>query len=330
MIPTPISCARYYHRTLNPEKLLEIGFSAMPVGMSKETFFARYALPKDTKLEGLRLMEDKDVPSVGKLMRRYMRRFDMSARFTDAEIAHLFLSGRGDHQQKQVTWTYVVENPQTSQVTDMFSFYSLPSSVLDSDKHKILEAGYLFYYATDVIFSHSHEGSTRLKTHTVLTEGEQEDEVGVTNWADESPETKAKLKARLNELMHDMLILAKRQNFDVLNCLTVMDNPLFLNEQRFGVGDGMLRFYLFVSKIIIIQCSSNNLDKNWRIVPIAGGMGARAGEAEMDPVVQHAKARIDADASTSAGRMSETERTRRLTAAHPRPEMGSGNGIVMV
>lgn len=139
----------------------------------------------------------------------------------------------------------------------MFSFYSLPSSVLDSDKFSTLEAGYLFYYATDAAFDDASStssaataaagSSTTMKTqHTSLSPAEQQDEQGVTNWAEETPDTKSKLKTRLNHLMQDMLILAKRQNFDVLNCLTVMDNPLFLNEQKFGVGDGMLRFYLFV------------------------------------------------------------------------------------
>lgn len=109
VIPTPISCARYYHRTLNPQKLLDIGFSAMPVGMSKEQFYARFALPTETKMPGLREMTDDDVSGVGKLLRRYMRRFDMAARFKDDEVRHLFLSGRGSEGKKQVTWTYVIE-----------------------------------------------------------------------------------------------------------------------------------------------------------------------------------------------------------------------------
>ena len=150
----------------------------------------------------------------------------------------------------------------------MISFYSLPSSVLDSDKHKTLEAAYLFYYATDVPFANrqgaSEEPSTSAqgagsrpsssqaepwqKSHvSSLSASEQLDEADITNWAQETPEIKAKLKQRLNELMQDAIIIAKQANFDVLNCLTVMDNPLFLLEQKFGPGDGFLRFYLFVS-----------------------------------------------------------------------------------
>jgi glycylpeptide N-tetradecanoyltransferase len=157
----------------------------------------------------------------------------------------------------------------------MISFYSLPSSILDSDKHKTLEAAYLFYYATNIPFtgkqSASQEPSTSTlaperpssttgsksstspnlaswqKSHvTSLSTVEQKDEEDITNWFLETPEIKSRFKQRLNELVQDVIIVAKQANFDVLNCLTVMDNPLFLMEQKFGPGDGFLRFYLFV------------------------------------------------------------------------------------
>lgn len=115
VIPTPISCARYYHRTLNAKKLLEIGFSAAPQGMSKELFYKRYEVPSETLIKGMREMEEKDVDQVGKLMRRYMSRFDLAARFTNEEVKHLLLSGKGKGESKggkrnkQVTWAFVVE-----------------------------------------------------------------------------------------------------------------------------------------------------------------------------------------------------------------------------
>lgn len=156
----------------------------------------------------------------------------------------------------------------------MISFYSLPSSVLDSDVHTTLQAAYLFYYATDVPFagrldtsqesststlissrpssSTSQSTSTQTLEHwqrshiTSLSSSEQQDEENITNWAQESTDIKAKLKNRLNELVQDILIIAKQAEFDVVNCLTIMDNPLFLAEQKFGPGDGFLRFYIFV------------------------------------------------------------------------------------
>lgn len=56
---------------------------------------------------------------------------------------------------------------------------------------------------------------------------------------------KPALKKRLNELMHDALILAKKANFDVCNALSLLDNTLFLEEQKFGKGDGQLHYYLY-------------------------------------------------------------------------------------
>jgi glycylpeptide N-tetradecanoyltransferase len=42
----------------------------------------------------------------------------------------------------------------------------------------------------------------------------------------------------------------------VFNALTLLDNPLFLEQQKFGEGDGQLHYYLF----------------NYRTPPIAGGV----------------------------------------------------------
>ena len=45
-------------------------------------------------------------------------------------------------------------------------------------------------------------------------------------------------------------------NFDVFNALTLLDNTLFLVDQKFGAGDGQLHFYIY----------------NYRAAPIKGGM----------------------------------------------------------
>ena len=66
------------------------------------------------------------------------------------------------------------------------------------------------------------------------------------------------MQPRLQQLMHDALILAKKDDFHVFNALTLLDNPLFLKEQKFEPGDGKLHFYLF----------------NWRTALLAGGVDA--------------------------------------------------------
>jgi glycylpeptide N-tetradecanoyltransferase len=99
----------------------------------------------------------------------------------------------------------------------------MESSVINSN-HNSIRAAYLFYYATSVALK--------------------------------QPDNKALLKERLNALMNDALILAKKFKFDVFNALTVMDNALFLEQQKFAPGDSQLHFYLY----------------NYKARPIAGGI----------------------------------------------------------
>lgn len=90
-----------------------------------------------------------------------------------------------------------------------------------------MKAAYLFYYATE----------TGLAT----------------------PVDREALKTRLNALVSDSLVFCKQAKFDVYNALSLMDNGLFLEEQKFGPGDGQLHYYLF----------------NYRANPIGGGVDRR-------------------------------------------------------
>lgn len=90
----------------------------------------------------------------------------------------------------------MTQDPTTHDITDYISFYNLPSSVTSPDaKHPILDAAYLFYYATDVAFK---------------------------------PNGDVLLKRRLEALLTDAMIIACQAKFDVFNALTLMDNPSFL------------------------------------------------------------------------------------------------------
>lgn len=73
------------------------------------------------------------------------------------------------------------------------------------------------------------------------------------------------LSKRLNDLIHDALILARINKFDVFNALTLMENNLFLEKQLFGPGDGQLHYYLF----------------NYLANPIAGGVDKK-NQPDMD------------------------------------------------
>jgi glycylpeptide N-tetradecanoyltransferase len=54
---------------------------------------------------------------------------------------------------------------------------------------------------------------------------------------------------KLEEVMKLALIKAKELGYDVFNALSIMDNAAFLNELKFGPGDGSLHFYLYNWKL---------------------------------------------------------------------------------
>lgn len=109
--------------------------------------------------------------------------------------------------------TLIIFQDSTKKLTDFFSFYALESSILSHKQHRDIRAAYLFYYATDVALS------------------EQQDfEV---------------VKKRLQLLINDALILAKRYKFAVFNTLSLLDNPLFIEELKFRPGTGKLHYYLY-------------------------------------------------------------------------------------
>ncbi|AEO59830.1 hypothetical protein MYCTH_2308395 [Thermothelomyces thermophilus ATCC 42464] len=225
VLPRPVSTCRYYHRALNWMKLYEVGFSPCPPN-SKPAYQARkYNLPDHTSTRGLRELEAKDLEAVHDLLERYLKRFDLTPVWDRTEAEHWLLHKK-DSQDEQVVWSYVVED-ENGKITDFFSFYCLESSVIQSTKYSSIRAAYLFYYATEVVFT--------------------------------APDDRSALKARLNALMADALILAKRHNFDVFNALSLMDNSLFLEQQKFGPGDGQLHYYLF----------------NYKANPIHGGVNKR-------------------------------------------------------
>jgi glycylpeptide N-tetradecanoyltransferase len=115
---TIVSLDRYYHRSLNIPKLVNVNFTYVPRSMTLARMIRVFKLPSITQLgNNLREMEEKDVPEVAALYTRYMQRYSMAPTMTEEEVRHQFLSGKGTGEKRkdnlrregQVVWTYVVE-----------------------------------------------------------------------------------------------------------------------------------------------------------------------------------------------------------------------------
>ena len=108
---------------------------------------ASYTLPNNSKLKGLRPMTGKDVSTVLSLLYKYQERFDIVQLFTEEEFKHWML-GHDENSDSNVVKSYVVED-ENGIITDYFSYYLLPFTVLDNAQHDELGIAYLFYYASD-------------------------------------------------------------------------------------------------------------------------------------------------------------------------------------
>ncbi|KAH7731250.1 N-myristoyltransferase 2 [Aphelenchoides avenae] len=139
-------------------------------------------------------MERKHLAPAHKLLTEYLKKFDLVPLFTEGEFEHFMLP------RDNVVYTYVVEAEDGS-VTDMLSFYCLPSTVMNHPTHKVIRAAYAFYNVANTV--------------------------------------------PLLQLMNDALILARKEDFDVFNALDLMDNKQFLEDLKFGIGDGNLQYYLY-------------------------------------------------------------------------------------
>ncbi|WIA37733.1 hypothetical protein OEZ86_014613 [Tetradesmus obliquus] len=235
VLPRPVCGCRYWHRSLNPKKLIEVRFSSLQPRMTMARTIKLYRLPASTTTPGLRPMEARDTAAVTELLNGHLAQFKLTQHFSEDEVAHWFLP------QPLVVDTYVVDSQlaqqqqqqqsseaqqlpagaadaaapsssssssngagsssSSSSIVSVVSFYTLPSSVLGHEEHNELRAAYMFYTVP---------GPTPL-----------------------------------TQLMQDALTLAAGKGYDVFNALDLMDNASFLKELKFGIGDGALQYYLY-------------------------------------------------------------------------------------
>ncbi|CAL8096362.1 unnamed protein product [Calicophoron daubneyi] len=142
-LPKPVTTCRYWHRPLNPRKLLECGFMERSPEVSLERLVKFYQLPEKTTVNGFRQMTQADLPQAWDLLSKYLQQFSLHPVYTEEEFRHLFLP------RKDVVYSFVVANDDGS-ITDFCSYYILFNSVVQNKNHSTLKVAYSFYNARTV------------------------------------------------------------------------------------------------------------------------------------------------------------------------------------
>jgi len=139
-IPTPFGHATYWHRNINCKKLIDIKFSSLKAGVPLSRHIRLHKLPENPSIAGIRPMKAKDIENVRNLLNNDLEKnTKVHFHWSSDEVRHFLLP------QQDIIYSYVVE--EKGQITDFFSFYSLPSSVLKENPgdHKTLSAAYSYY-----------------------------------------------------------------------------------------------------------------------------------------------------------------------------------------
>uniref|UniRef100_H3A6P8 Glycylpeptide N-tetradecanoyltransferase n=1 Tax=Latimeria chalumnae TaxID=7897 RepID=H3A6P8_LATCH len=141
VLPKPVATCRYWHRSLNPRKLVEVKFSHLSRNMTLQRTMKLYRLPDNTASTGAQSLEIQE--------NRNMK-FIFSLNVLQGMLLNASNSDTAQHSNnfvfpnKVVFLCFVYEN-SSGVLTDFLSFYTLPSTVMHHPVHKSLKAAYSFY-----------------------------------------------------------------------------------------------------------------------------------------------------------------------------------------
>lgn len=138
-IPTPITGCQYWHRSINVKKLIDVRFSSLPPNTPLNRQVRLLKIPDDPTISNISLMQPKHVPDVTKMLNEYLAKFKLYMHFSEEEVEHFLLP------RNKVIYSYVVKDAEKKEITDFFSFYNLPSSILKHEKYNTLWVAYSYY-----------------------------------------------------------------------------------------------------------------------------------------------------------------------------------------
>lgn len=118
--------------------IFQVKFSQLSRNMTIQRTIKLYKLPDQPKTKGYRRIQPKDMTKAHALLETYLKQFSLTPTFSQEEFRHWFTPREG------VMDCFIVEDPDGT-ITDMASFYCLPSTIMHHPVHKTLYGAYSFY-----------------------------------------------------------------------------------------------------------------------------------------------------------------------------------------
>jgi glycylpeptide N-tetradecanoyltransferase len=138
-LPGAICHCKYYHRPLNPRKLVETGFMSMNLRANMRILNKLYSIPRMIKTPGLRPAIADDLDAVSDLITTYFAKLALTPKLTNEEIRHWLLP------RNKTVETYVVEDSMNGVITGLVSWTWIPLLVTDCVEEEELNVAYLYY-----------------------------------------------------------------------------------------------------------------------------------------------------------------------------------------
>uniref|UniRef100_A0A6C0J9J1 glycylpeptide N-tetradecanoyltransferase n=1 Tax=viral metagenome TaxID=1070528 RepID=A0A6C0J9J1_9ZZZZ len=137
ILPNTLSICKYWHRSLNCKKLIDVKFAHLNNNMTMKRYTKLCALPSKAELEGFRKLKQSDIPEACALLNKSFLNYDLTPIFSENEFEHWFFNCH------DIVQCFVVESDKI--ITDLISFYSLPSTIVGHPIYDKLNIAYLFY-----------------------------------------------------------------------------------------------------------------------------------------------------------------------------------------
>ena len=141
-LPTPFASAKYYHRPIDMDALIETNFTIIPKNLTILDIKKQLLLPKNMAQTYMKLNETH-ITGAMNVLNEYFEKFTCHPLFDEDEFKHVFLNNN-------IVSSYVVMKDDN--IVDFVSFYKLPSKILESSinqKYPFLNIGYLYYYSSN-------------------------------------------------------------------------------------------------------------------------------------------------------------------------------------